>query len=232
MKYIKLLSSFLFLSTFIVAQDSSRVNNQKVLTHEIGFNTVSLIKQLISNNPSSTLAQLPYDVFYNLYYKNKIGARVGLGINTSHSQSDIEGQQTPRTTNRNTINLRVGASYNFVRSRRLTLNCFADFVSENISLKTANTTTAQSFPDPIQNITVTTNDVTKGVGAQVGVGVKYNFTRHLSIYAEVPFTFISEKITSTVNVNDTGTSTQTITTTKNFNTQIILPTTVYLVLRF
>lgn len=56
----KLFATGVFLLTlfFVPAQDTTKIINQ-----EIGFNTVSLVKQLISNAPSNTLATLPYDFF-------------------------------------------------------------------------------------------------------------------------------------------------------------------------
>jgi hypothetical protein len=211
----------------MVGQDST-----KVLSHEIGFNTVSLIKQMISNNPSSVLPQLPYSVFYNLYYKNKIGLRLGMGIITSKTETEITNQVMPRTTNQVNLDLRAGVSYNFVTQQRLTLNAFVDYVCVRYKSETANTSTVQSFPNPITIISTETTDKTIGNGAQIGVGVKYNLYKHLSLYAELPVTFLSQKISSEVSVNDTGTLDISTTSTKSSGIKVFVPTTVYLVLRF
>lgn len=216
-----------FLCVFVKAQDSTRI-----LTHEIGFNTVSLIKQVISNSPATTIPQLPYDFFYNMYYKDKIGIRIGAGIVTTYTETLITGQTIPRTTSTSNLQLRTGVSYNFVSTKHLTLNGFGDYLIENISRETANTTTAQSFPNPVQKITTVTTDKTKGSGFQIGVGVKYNIHKHLSVYAEAPFSFMAEKTTSDVMINDTGTIEETNTTIKTSGTRFFVPTTVYLVLRF
>jgi hypothetical protein len=218
---------FVFATTFVRAQDSS-----KVLTHEIGFNTVSLIKQLISNNPSSTLPQLPYDIFYNLYYNDLIGARLGLGLSNLHSETSIPGQALPRTFDQKSLNLRIGASYNFVKSKKVTLNAFADVIIEKISNESVNTTTTQIFPNPPQTITTRSYDKIDGIGGQAGVGVKFNIIKHLSVYAEVPIVFINEKTTSGLVTNQPGVIPQPDDTSKSSLTSVILPTTIYLVLRF
>lgn len=218
----------MFLSCLFRAQDSTKLINQ-----EIGFNTVSLVKQMISNDPGNTLDQLPYLVFYNLYFKNMIGLRVGLGMSTLKTETEIEGQSFPRTTNARSFDLRTGVSYNFVRHNRVTLNAFADYLIQNASSETVNTFTNQVFPNPVQKTTTITSDRSRGLGAQIGVGVKYNLHKHLSIYAEVPLTFMATTFTSDVEISQTGEPTEkTKNTTKDSGTRITIPTTIYLVLRF
>lgn len=222
-----IITLFLFCSS-LLAQDSTKIINQ-----EVGFNTVLLIKQLISNNPSSTLDQLPYSIFYNIYFKDLIGIRVGLGFSTSKDESSIEGQNTPRTTNTNELDLRTGISYNFVRSKRITLNVFADNLIQQGKTETVNTSTTQAFPNPVQKITTTTSDKISGSGFQLGVGVKYNLYKHLSIYAEIPIGFMTTTTTSDVTVSELGQATQTTSNSdKNSQSKITIPTTIYLVLRF
>ncbi len=65
----RIFTILLLVCTFLSgAQDSTRA-----MRHEIGFNTVSLIKQLISNNPTSSFTQSPYLVFYNFYANDRLG---------------------------------------------------------------------------------------------------------------------------------------------------------------
>ena len=229
MKKFRLFVSLFILSTFTVsAQDTT-----KALHHEIGFNTVSLIKQLISNNPSNTLSQLPYDIFYNLYFNEKVGLRLGLGILNVNSSIEIEGQKEPRKNNQLGLNLRFGVSNNFVKQNRLTLNAFGDVLYGNFSLKTINTSTSQSFPNPVVSTKITSSEVVTGVGAQIGVGVKYTLYKNLSVYAEVPFGFMTETSTSKLTVEETGSPADNTTTKSNSSSlRITIPTTVYLVLRF
>lgn len=219
---------FISVSACLKAQDSL-----KLLNHEIGFNTVGLVKQMISNNPSSQLSQLPYLVFYNLYYEDLVGARVGLGVLNQKTESTSDNQSFPRTTTNNSLNLRLGASYNFVKYKRLTLNVFGDFLFEKFKSETVATLTLQTFPNPVQTITQSSSNLTNGVGAQVGVGVKFNIYKHLSLYAEVPFSYIIEDNKSSTSTSSPGSSTISNTNKQtNKLTSITLPTTVYLVLRF
>ncbi len=227
-RFFILFISALLASGFVRSQDTT-----KKITHEIGFNTVSLIKQVISNNPSETLGQLPYDIFYNVYFHNKFGIRFGMGIDNRHSKVEIEGQKEPRTTSGNILHLRGGVSNNFISNRRLTLNVFGDLLYSQDNSTTVNTHTVQNFGDPVEEIQTTTTDDAVGIGAQVGVGVKFSLLKNLALYAEVPLTFMSTKVESSVVIrqpfvpenNSKSQSTNTA-------TSIFLPTTVYLVLMF
>jgi len=209
------------------AQDTT-----KLLNHEIGFNTVLLIKQVVSNSPTLTLPQLPYSVFYNIYYKDRVGLRLGAGFSSSYSETEIPGQQLPRTTDKVDLNLRIGGSYNFVKSKRIILNCFADYVFENIKSETANTATTQVFPNPRQIITTETSETTRGEGAQAGVGIKLNIHKYISLYAELPVTYVTRVSHSRILINDTGEEEESVSTSRVSTAQVFLPTTVYLVLRF
>ena len=226
---MKFLIPALLFCVNIYSQDSTKA---KLLNHEIGFNTVSLIKQMVSNNPSSTLPQLPYSVFYNLYYKNTIGLRLGVGLASNKTETTIAGQVDNKVTQLNSRDIRVGISYNFVKSKRFTANVFGDYVNNRTKAYSVNTSTTQTFPNPISSLKVESTDLTNGNGAEVGVGLKYSILKHLCVYTEIPLVFLSRKLTSSTVVNDSGQIDITSSTVKNNNFQIILPTTVYLVLTF
>jgi hypothetical protein len=225
----KLFAAGVFLLTLFntKAQDSTRIIN-----HEIGFNTVSLIKQVISNAPSNTLATLPYDFFYNIYYKNTIGIRLGTGIKISSTETQVEGQKYPRITNKRDVDFRVGVSYNFASYKRATFNVFIDYVSADHKTETSNTSTVQTFPNPIERITTETTDYTRAEGGQVGVGLKFNVYKNLSLYAEMPLTYTQQRTGTSVVINESGDIDSSTNTTWTNNTQFFIPTTIYLVLRF
>jgi hypothetical protein len=227
MKKIKFIICSLLFVTLAKSQDST-----KVIKHEIGFNTVLLVKQLISNNPTATLDQLPYSVFYNMYFNNTIGIRVGLGLSNAKYKTTIEGQVEPRETKQQDLNVRGGITYNFIKHQKLTLNAFVDGIYNNSSYKTVNTQTINSFPQTI-NVTTTSSDKMVGTGGQIGVGVKYDLLKYLSLYIEVPISFVASTVTSEVETTRSNATSQ-----KNSNkdvitrTYITLPSTLYLVLRF
>lgn len=228
MKLKIFISLFLF-SITTYSQDSLKV---KKFSHDIGFNTVLLVKQLISNNPTSTLAQLPYSLFYNLYYKDKIGFRVGLGLSTLHTETAIEGQVDKRLSTNMSTNFRLGVSYNIVKTKRLTCMGYADFITSSSNMTSTNTSTVQSFPNPVISIKTESIDKSSGVGAEVGVGLKFNILKHLSIYTEVPLVFNSNNVASQVTITQSGIADKTKSTVYQNSFQIILPTTLYLVLTF
>jgi|GEM_PF-5665945 len=223
----QLIILFIVFHGFIKSQDTT-----KKINHEIGFNTVLLVKQLLSNNPTSTLQQSPYLIFYNLYFKDKAGIRAGLGLFTNKIKTTIEGQPEPRLTVQNSVDLRLGFSYNFLKQNRITFNAFIDGIYGNSSFHTTNTQTIMSTPGT-GTITATSEDATTNTGGQAGIGVKYNLHKYLSLYIEVPVRYIAS-----------STKTETKTTRTSFPDQknssksasagsdIMLPTTLYLVLRF
>lgn len=227
MKKITLVICALIIFNLVKSQDTNRV-----IKHEIGFNTVLLVKQLISNNPTASLDQLPYTVFYNMYFNHTFGIRLGLGISNTKFKTTIEGQPEPRETKQQDLNFRGGLTYNFVTNQRLTLNTFVDGIFNNASYKTVNTQTLSSFPQII-TIKSTSSDKIIGFGGQIGVGVKYNLLKYLSLYLEVPLSFVSSTAKSEVETTRTNSpsekdSSKDVITT----TYITLPTTLYLVLRF
>src|ERR1043165_3440256 len=116
------------------AQDSTRTFNQ-----EFGVNVGSLLQQvkLFTVTPGG----LPYDLFYNIYYKDKYGIRVGLGILTVENNTQVEGQNTPRTVNDNKTNFRIGASCYALHSKWLDLNFFVDGFYKKNEETSSNTST-------------------------------------------------------------------------------------------
>lgn len=226
---MKFLIPILLICFNLYSQDSTKV---KLLNHEIGFNTISLIKQMVSNNPASTLPQLPYAMFYNLYYKNLVGLRFGLGLTSNTIETKVSGQSGNKVTKNTSQDFRLGLSYNFIRTKRFVANVFGDYVYNKNVISSTNTSTVQAFPDPITTITVESMDKTLGNGAQAGMGLKYNIFKHLCVYTELPLVFLSKQTTSETSINESGVIDKTTTKIHNNNFQIILPTTLYVVLTF
>ena len=157
---IKFLIPVLLICFNLYSQDSTKV---KLLNHEIGFNTISLIKQMVSNNPSSTLPQLPYAVFYNVYYKNLIGLRLGLGLTSNTIETKVSGQNDNKITKNTSQDVRLGLSYNFIRTKRFVANVFGDYVYNKNVISSTNTSTVQVFPDLYtDNPSLTKSSLRKG----------------------------------------------------------------------
>jgi hypothetical protein len=226
MKRAGLIFVFYFLAFSFKAQDSTRT-----ISHEVGFNIGTLLSQVKIFTVSPV--QSPYLLFYNVYYKNLVGIRIGGGIFTSAFETEIEGQNNPRYTSSTNINLRAGVSYNFIQYKRLTCNLFGDYIYERGRLETSTTTTMQVFPDPKITQTVKSSTNIDGNGFQAGVGVKFNIYKNLFLYTEVPVTYLSEKIVSEDSIKETGEA-ELNTTTNSYQsgTRIALPNTIYLILRF
>ena len=227
MKKIKSLFVFLFLANAAVAQDST-----KMITHEIGVNTVRILSQF-SFLKSGEVPQLPYDVFYNIYFKKTYGIRLGAGSTSSYNEIGVDKQQFPRTNKSNNLDLRAGISYNFSANSIITLNGFSDFIYERINQESVSSSTVQTFPNPVITRYEKTSNVITGLGFRVGVGVNCKIYKQLSLYFEVPFTFIRQKSNNNSLIKETGSDNLEVkTSSRYFNSFFTLPATVYLVLKF
>lgn len=164
------------------AQDSL-----KTVSHELGMNVGSLLQQvkIFTVTPGGQ----PYDLFYNIYLRNKYGLRAGLGILTVESNTQIEGQNTPRTDIANKTNFRLGASCYVLHSKWVDLNFFVDGFLQDEELTSVNTTTVQEFPNPVVNRTTYISDRANGGGVQGGAGLRVNITKHLAFYFETAIVY-------------------------------------------
>lgn len=230
MKYKFIL--ILLLPVFLKSQDST-----KTISHEIGVNAVGMVKQLISNNPNSTLSQSPYLVIYNLYFKDKIGFRAGLGIEMSNIKSDIEAEPEPRTTNNIGLDTRLGLSINFINYERLTVNANFDLLQSHHSNKTVSTFTSNGSNNTINTTKTITEDLNKAFGGGIGFGVKFRIYKQLFTYVESNINFMAENSVSKFERNSFGTfvsasDVKTEDKSSSNNIFIRLPTTLYLILKF
>jgi hypothetical protein len=223
-------------TTKVLSKPTETVGSNEVhvpaINQEIGVNIVSLLSQL-SVFTTTNVQQLPFDVFYNLYIKDKVGLRFGTGFSssfTSDEPSDSIVSNTVRTTNNN---YRFGISVNFMHYKHLTFNLFGDFFTEKHLTETISTTTTQTFPNPFIKRKITNTVSQTGNGLYMGIGVKYNIHRNLALYTEIPF--IWEWGSSSVETfsqvtgldDDLKRSARSTFVRKN-----LLPVTIYLVLRF
>jgi hypothetical protein len=228
MKRIFTTTILLFVLTCAYAQDTAKKASYR---HEIGFNAMRLVDMLsLIEAPAD---QLPYDVFYNFYFNDKIGVRAGAGILKQTTQTQILGQSKPRKTSVSNMNFRIGITNNFVRMGAITVNGFADFVWQNLQNKSVTTTTMQPFGDPVVTTTVKSDEKSTGIGGQVGLGVNLRIYKNLCIYTEVPVTFMSIDSNSHDEVSDDiGNFDSNSQSLSSSEIKITLPATIYLVLRF
>jgi len=175
--------------------------------------------------------QLPYAFLYNCYYK-RVGIRTGLGLNSSETQTEIEGQALPRVTNVKNTHWRLGLTYQLVNYKRVSVNGFVDYIYQKEGLESSTTTTIQTFPNPVTTRTVKSVDMSNGKGLQGGFGVMLHFNKHLSLYTEAPLTWLVEDrrvedLVRESGEDDISTSSHTYTS----GIKIALPVTIYLVFR-
>lgn len=224
---------FLTLSSFIAtAQDS--IPKKNPITHELGFNSILLIKQIVSNNPNTTLPQLPYQIIYTLNFRDKFGIRAGLGINQSKTETTILGDPIPRTTTALSSAYRLGISRDFLNFKNLSANVFVDGTIEQTELNTK--TQTSSGGGFISNEDITSK--TMAYGPEIGFGLKYSFNKHIALYTEVPLQFVlnssseTDTQSSTDNFSGNTQTTTTFTSSKGHSIKIFLPTTLFLTVIF
>lgn len=227
MKRIKTIILFCTLSVYFYAQDST-----KIFSHELGFNTIRIISQFSKLNTQG-IAQLPYDVFYNIFYKKKFGIRTGLGMTTSYKEDALNKQPYPKITKSNNINARIGCAYNYSANSRITLTTFSEFIYKKETQESVSSTTAQVFPNPVVTVYEKTATNIDGLGFRLGAGVKLKVYRQLALYMELPFTFMNEKIRTSNVRKETGVETIDVNlTSRHTNSNFTLPATLYLVFSF
>lgn len=216
----------LFFCCRTLAQDST-----KRVSHEFGVNVGSLLQQV--KIFTITPGGLPYDLFYNLYYREKFGIRAGVGLLSVENNTQVEGQNTPRTVKEAKNNYRLGVSAYVLHAKRVHLNFFVDGFLSKTELTTSNTSTVQVFPLPVTTRTDYSSDRLNGGGVQGGAGLRVDLTRNLCLYFETAVVYtsathvIEDRITQTAKDDQ---STKSLKTEKK--TRIDLPNTFYVLVKF
>ncbi len=227
---------FVGISGLAYSQDSTSVKASDVsgrkCTHEIGFNGTFLVKQLISDNPASTLAQLPYLVNYQVGFPNKMGIRVGLGFDQSVQKTSIQGQVAPRTTTVLTGSYRLDLCRQLLNYKKISCGMFFGVIMDHSKLESS-TTTQSSFGSTTQS-DLTNKSV--GYGGEIGLGVKFSFNQHIGIGTEIPlqckYTKTNEFDKQTFTSGGSTSSTQTISDGSLVTTKIFLPTSIFICITF
>jgi hypothetical protein len=238
------LKQVLFISVFIFSlglksQTDSATSKQSVrfISNELGVNAVGLIKQAISNNPNSTIPQLPYTLMYNLCFVEKHVLRLGIGFSQNTTKTTVTGLSSPRTVDQSTMDMRIGYGFNYLVQKQFAFNVYADFVVGSSKFKsiTTSTVTTGSFPQTTSTVTSKSSTMSDRSGAEIGFGAKYNFNKHISVYTECPIVFTKASSTEKTELYSTEPFSAPFSETNKStisNTSIILPVTIYLLFRF
>lgn len=226
-------------STSIIAQDSTATKVQedpspKKCSHEIGFNATFLIKQLFSNNPSSTLVQLPYQINYTLGIKDKFGIRLGAGFDQSVLKTSVQGQNTPRTTKFISGSYRLDFCKNVLSYRRISSFVFLGGIFDQSKIET----TTISDQTPFGGSLVKSELINAAVsfGGEAGIGLKYSYNKHLALGIEIPvqvkYTTSKEIDKQTITNTFSSSYTEVITNSTGMTTKVFLPTSIFIIVKF
>ena len=227
-------------TSVLKAQDSTATKIQdnapavKMVSHEIGFNATFLIKQLFSNNPSATLAQLPYQINYTLGIKDKFGIRVGAGFDQSVLKTNVQGQNTPRTTKFISGSYRLDFCKNVLTYRRISSFVFVGGVFDQTKIETTTISDQTPFGGPLVKSELINAAVS--IGGEAGIGLKYSYNKHLALGIELPiqvkYTTSKEIDKQTITDSFSSSYTEIITNSTGMTTKVFLPTSIFIIVKF
>ena len=205
----------------------------KRCTHQVGFNTTLLLKQLLSDNPSSQLLQLPYQVDYTLGF-GKNGVRLGLGFAQSVQKTTVHGQNSPRTTTSMSASYRLDYVRNILDYKKFSSNFFIGGIMEQGELSSNTINDQSSIGGPVTKSEIATSSM--GYGGELGIQLKYSFNEHIGIGTELPlqvkYTTAKETDKQTITSGTFSQFEQTISDSKTVSTKIFLPTSLFLCIKF
>lgn len=225
----------------ISAHKDKDEKSEKNIHHEIGVNATYFMKQVFSLS-SNTLPTQPYQLTYKLIAGKKIAGRLGIGADMSSQNTTVSGSTTPRQTNNSNVFGRIGVEYRKQVSRHFLAYAGIDFVTQLINSKTTTSTDPGSGGGSGFSQTVVTTDKNNGFGGGPVLGIQYYINKRMSLYTEMPITFLtghkSETVsTTTINNgggfgNPTTTYDSNITNSTTNDFSIMVPVTLYFAVKF
>jgi hypothetical protein len=203
------------------AQDTAK----QQLKHQLGINATIFVKEFLSFNSISDVADNPYLLTYKYMMGNTSALRAGAGIRLlSQKQSSSALTNVPDSTLLNYY-LRVGYEKQFTLTKH-----WIGYIGGDIRWeyeKTVSKTTVASIP-PNQVSTVTTKNTALGAGPVVGIEFLINRRLSLSAGGALLY-FYKEKRQTAEDSRYPSLTTNDYTATNN--TAIILPTTIYFIIK-
>jgi hypothetical protein len=234
---IKLMALTLFaivITNVTDAQNAETNNKVKKITHEIGVQSNTLIKQILPFGGSGG-SENPYLLAYHfMNTKNNIGARLHLGyLSATSANGNLNNSSKSNTQNFNG-KLGVESAKNLTKGFNLFYG--ADFAYS--ASKSSTTNTQISFDTTIND----TKNTTVLYGGGVGMRLTYNITKQLSIGTESyclflkSFTILDSRFRNLGNQNGGGWNPNIDASDRNenrgFNTNVQLPTALFLHFQF
>lgn len=226
---ILLFASCLFLLPVLHAQEES--SQEAPLTtleikpmniqQELGINGTYFLKQIISLS-DTTIAVNPYLLTYKIMFNN-FGIRAGVGASYRRQLEEDENFADNTTTTSYTFDTRLGVEYQKRFHPKWTVSAGFDLVYQDASSKFV----ADSGFDVI-----TVEDRISGFGAGPVLGIYFHLNKHLSLYTEGSFYFLSKKEESSLKFTNAPQATDRSNTIEVTELETYLPATLYLVFRF
>ncbi len=179
----------IFLASPLFAQEVPDVEEARPsvdISHEIGLNATSLLKQII-NLSDTTIATSPYLVTYKLMFNNKIGLRCGLGAKYKRSEDTVDGFDDSTVNTERAFDVRLGVEWQKQLAGKWRLAFGGDVI-------------AGSSLDKIVVDTgfdvVTFKDETSSYGAGPVLGLYFDINKSISLYTEAAAYFTTTESSS------------------------------------
>lgn len=167
----------IFFATVACAQiDKGSVKNNKEhsTSHEVGFNSIATLKQILNFSNNNTSAESPYMAMYKLGL-GKHYFRFSLGGNQSQKLEQIEGFLDSKTLRKIDLYSRLGYERQKQASKRIRLSYGIDAVYEMHDV----TSIQDSGLDKAFSI-----ENEKAFGGGPFLGFNFQFNKHFAIYTE------------------------------------------------
>lgn len=205
----------------VTAQDTAK----QQLKHQIGINSTAFVKEFLSFNTITNVADNPFLLTYKYMMGGNNVLRAGLGIKfLSQKQSSTTSANLPDSSLLNYY-LRIGYERQFTLAKRLIGYAGGD-IRWQYEKSTSKTTVTPVPPNQIS--TITTKNIAVGGGPVLGI--EFIMTRRLSLSAEgALFYFYNEKKTTAEDSRYPSLTTSDF-TAKN-DVAFSFPTTVYFIIK-
>lgn len=205
----------------VTAQDTAK----QQLKHQLGINTTAFVKEFLSFNTITTVADNPYLITYKYMMGGNTALRAGLGLRIlSQKQSSTTTLNVPDSSLINYY-LRIGYEKQFTLAKRWIGYAGCDIRWEHE--KSVSKTTV--VPSPTNQVsTITTKNLALGAGPVLGV--EFIMTRRLSLSAEGALLYFYNEDKMTVEDSRYPSLTTSDFSARN-NVAFSFPTTIYFIIK-
>lgn len=178
-QYLLLISLIAFLTkNFAQTADIPEAPKKISVSHELGFNSLILLKQVFNFSGTTNVAESPYFIMYKLGLGRNF-IRASIGANYTNKKEQVDGFLDSKTIKNTAISSRLG----FERQHYSNHFRFSYGVDGIWDIKNNANITDSGF----DKVFIIENENSFGAGPFMGLS--WNLTKNLSLYTEVAMYF-------------------------------------------